>query len=227
MLEYSGRCSMGCGKWACTMSSMSCRHITCDRRYRHAVEWLGAPWGHAVAPSTPVAGLPLHVARLAAPFRGAFSGWRPWRGCAGFSPSEMALPNHPDVAYEFVQDPARMRLCRGCWCRSTPSSCPTTDRAREQKHLPHRLVCRNSARRLRATSSPSSRRKAATPSWSARCSPTTRRRACRAVELGGNSVPPLVTQIADGENGGVMMNEFPPQVFRCLARVRPDPTRRW
>jgi len=29
------------------------------------------------------------------------------------------------------------------------------------------------------------------------------------VELAGTSVPPLVTQVADGENGGVMMNEFP------------------
>ena len=28
-------------------------------------------------------------------------------------------------------------------------------------------------------------------------------------ELAGKQVPPLVTQIADGENGGVMMNEFP------------------
>jgi hypothetical protein len=30
-------------------------------------------------------------------------------------------------------------------------------------------------------------------------------------ELAGRQVPPLVTQIADGENGGVMMNEFPPK----------------
>ena len=28
-------------------------------------------------------------------------------------------------------------------------------------------------------------------------------------DVGGVSVPPLVTQIGDGENGGVMMNEFP------------------
>ena len=27
--------------------------------------------------------------------------------------------------------------------------------------------------------------------------------------LRGREVPPVVTQIADGENGGVMMNEFP------------------
>jgi hypothetical protein len=38
--------------------------------------------------------------------------------------------------------------------------------------------------------------------------------------LAGRSVPPLVTQIADGENGGVMMNEFPPM---CLAVVRECP----
>ena len=35
-------------------------------------------------------------------------------------------------------------------------------------------------------------------------------------ELGGRSVPPLVTQIADGENGGVMMNEFPPKYFEVV-----------
>jgi hypothetical protein len=29
------------------------------------------------------------------------------------------------------------------------------------------------------------------------------------LELAGREVPPLATQIADGENGGVLMNEFP------------------
>jgi hypothetical protein len=36
------------------------------------------------------------------------------------------------------------------------------------------------------------------------------------VELGGRKVPPLVTQIADGENGGVMMNEFPPKFMEVV-----------
>jgi hypothetical protein len=36
------------------------------------------------------------------------------------------------------------------------------------------------------------------------------------VELAGHSVPPLVTQIADGENGGVMMNEFPPKYLEVV-----------
>ncbi|HXZ71892.1 MAG TPA: hypothetical protein VEH31_13650, partial [Streptosporangiaceae bacterium] len=35
-------------------------------------------------------------------------------------------------------------------------------------------------------------------------------------ELGGSDVPALVTQIADGENGGVMMNEFPPKYFEVI-----------
>ena len=36
------------------------------------------------------------------------------------------------------------------------------------------------------------------------------------MELAGRSVPPLVTQIADGENGGVMMNEFPPKYLDVM-----------
>jgi hypothetical protein len=35
-------------------------------------------------------------------------------------------------------------------------------------------------------------------------------------ELAGCQVPPLVTQIADGENGGVMMNEFPDKYFEVM-----------
>jgi hypothetical protein len=35
-------------------------------------------------------------------------------------------------------------------------------------------------------------------------------------ELAGKQVPPLVTQIADGENGGVMMNEFPSKYLEVM-----------
>jgi hypothetical protein len=36
------------------------------------------------------------------------------------------------------------------------------------------------------------------------------------LELAGRQIPPLVTQIADGENGGVMMNEFPAKYFEAI-----------
>ena len=35
-------------------------------------------------------------------------------------------------------------------------------------------------------------------------------------DLAGRSMPQLVTQIADGENGGVMMNEFPPKYMDVM-----------
>jgi hypothetical protein len=45
------------------------------------------------------------------------------------------------------------------------------------------------------------------------------------MQLAGRRVPPLVTQIADGENGGVMMHEFPPKylevVRECLGSRTP------
>jgi len=34
--------------------------------------------------------------------------------------------------------------------------------------------------------------------------------------LAGRQAPPLVTQIGDGENGGVMMNEFPPKYMEVM-----------
>jgi hypothetical protein len=37
-----------------------------------------------------------------------------------------------------------------------------------------------------------------------------------ATELAGKKLPRLVTQIADGENGGVMMNEFPPKFMDVM-----------
>jgi hypothetical protein len=36
------------------------------------------------------------------------------------------------------------------------------------------------------------------------------------LELAGQQIPPLVTQMADGENGGVMMNEFPAKYFEVI-----------
>jgi hypothetical protein len=44
------------------------------------------------------------------------------------------------------------------------------------------------------------------------------------VELAGKLVPQLVTQIADGENGGVMMNEFPGKYREVVRESSGSPT---
>ena len=52
MLDYSGTLLHGLWKMGLHDVFDSLRRITCEPRYSAAVEWLGCPWGHAVAPST-------------------------------------------------------------------------------------------------------------------------------------------------------------------------------
>jgi hypothetical protein len=61
MLEYSGTLLHGLRQMGLNDVFDSLRRITCEPRYRRAVEWLGCAWGHSVAPSTPVQDYRLHV----------------------------------------------------------------------------------------------------------------------------------------------------------------------
>ncbi len=102
MLEYSGTLLYGLRQMGANDVLDALARITGDERYRRAVEWLGCPWGHAVAPSTPVQDYRLHVEAWQHHFAAIF-GLDALHRVRGFSPSEMALPNQPDVAYEFVK----------------------------------------------------------------------------------------------------------------------------
>ena len=61
MLEYSGTLLYGLSVMGADDVLDTLAAITTDPRNRQAVEWLGCPWGHAVAPSTPVQDFRLHV----------------------------------------------------------------------------------------------------------------------------------------------------------------------
>src|SRR5438093_12132892 len=102
MLEYSGSLLPGLRQMGASDVLDALARITGDERTRRAVEWLGCPWGHAVAPSTPVQDYRLHVQAWQHHFAALFGldalGW-----VRGFSPSELALPNEPDLAYESVK----------------------------------------------------------------------------------------------------------------------------
>jgi hypothetical protein len=107
MLDYSGTLLRGLRQMGLGDVFDSLRRITCEPAYRHTVEWLGAAWGHPVAPSTPVQDYRLHVMAWQHHFAAAF-GLEALGRVRGFSPAEMALPNHPDVADGFVTS---LRLC--------------------------------------------------------------------------------------------------------------------
>ena len=213
MLEYSGTLLHGLRQMGAHDALDSLKKITLDPLYRHAVEWLGAPWGHAVAPSTPVQDYRLHVKAWQHHFAALF-GLEALSRVRGFSPSEMALPNHPDVAYEFVKT---LRDCGFTWVLVQEHTVerPTTGHGPDSKHLPHRLVCRNS-RGESVSIIAIVKTQGSDTKLVAQMQPYYEARGLDRWQLAGRSVPPLITQIADGENGGVMMNEFPPKYLEVV-----------
>jgi len=213
MLEYSGTLLHGLWKMGLHDVFDNLRRITCDPRYRGAVEWLGCPWGHAVAPSTPVEDFCIQVKAWQHHFAAVF-GLEALARVRGFSPSEMALPNHPDTAYEFVKT---LKDCGFDWVLLQEHTVERPDNARglERKHIPHRLICRNS-RGQEATIIAIIKTQGSDTKLVAQMQPYYEAKGLARWELAGRQVPPLVTQIADGENGGVMMNEFPAKYFEVM-----------
>lgn len=213
MLEYSGTLLHGLRQMGAHDVLDHLKTITCDRNYRRGVEWLGAPWGHAVAPSTPVQDFRLHVTAWQNHFAAIF-GLEALGRVRGFSPSEMALPNHPDVAYEFVKT---LKECGYQWVLVQEHSVeqPENGSGPQFKHLPHRLVCRNS-RGDTASIVAIIKTQGSDTKLVAQMQPYYEAKGLSRWDLAGKQVPPLVTQIADGENGGVMMNEFPPKYLDVI-----------
>ncbi len=213
MLEYSGTLLHGLRQMGEHDVLDKLKTITTDPAFRRCVEWLGMPWGHAVAPSTPVQDYRLHVKAWQNHFAAIF-GLEALSRVRGFSPSEMALPNHPDVAYEFVKT---LKDCGYQWVLVQEHTVerPETGRGPEQKHLPHLLQCINS-RGETASIIAVIKTQGSDTKLVAQMQPYYEAKSLGRWNLAGRSVPPLVTQIADGENGGVMMNEFPPKFMEVV-----------
>jgi hypothetical protein len=213
MLDYSGTLLHGLWKMELHDVFASLRRITCEPRYSAALEWLGCPWGHAVAPSTPPQDYRLHVRAWQRHFAAIF-GLEALDRVRGFSPAEMALPNHPDTAYEFVKT---LKDCGYQWVLVQEHTVerPETGTGPERKHLPHRLVCRNS-RGEEATIVALIKTQGSDTKLVAQMQPYYEAKGLSRWELAGKRVPPLVIQIADGENGGVMMNEFPAKYHEVI-----------
>jgi hypothetical protein len=177
MLEYSGTLFHGLRHMGLHDVFDTLKRVTCDPRYRYAVEWLGMPWGHAVAPSTPAQDFRLHVKAFQHHFAGIF-GLEALERVRGFSPSEMALPNHPDTAYEYIKT---LKDCGYEWVlmqehtveRPENGLGPGEETSTASPRLPEFQGREVSIIAI-------SRPRAATPSSWRRCSPTTRPRACRA-----------------------------------------------
>lgn len=212
MLDYSGTLLHGLRRMGAHDVVDALRHITVEPGLRNCVEWLGTAWGHAVAPSTPVQDFRLHVRAWQHHFAAIF-GMAAVGRVRGFSPPEMALPNHPDVAYEFVRT---LNECGFDWVLVQEHTIEVPSGGQpENRHLPHRLVC-TSSRGDTAEITAVIKTQGSDTKLVGQMQPYYEARGLRPVSLAGRTVAPLVTQIADGENGGVMMNEFPPKYLDVI-----------
>ena len=221
MLEYSGCLLHGLRQTGLHDVFESLTAITCDPTYRRHVEWLGAPWGHAVVPSTPVQDYRLHVRAWQHHFAAIF-GLEALRRVRGFSPSEMALPNHPDVCYEFLKT---LLDCGFRWVLVQEHSVERLGDGGQLRrhHLPHRLVAKNS-RGDHLSIIAVIKTQGSDTKLVAQMQPCYEARGLSRAEVDGRSIPQLVTQIADGENGGVMMNEFPPKYLEVMSEASDSET---
>ena len=211
MLDYTGTLLDGLFRMGARDVIDSLRTITCNPRYRRCVEWLGTTWGHAVAPSTPPQDYRFHI-RAWQHYFGAIFGLDALSRVSGFVPSELALPNHPDAAYEFVK---AVRDCGFQWVMVQEHSVerPRDGWGSEWLHIPNRLVCRNS-RGEEVSIICLIKTQGSDTKLIGQMQPYDEAFSQSRWDYAGRKILPMVTQISDGENGHVMMNEFPTKYFQ-------------
>ncbi|QSR88956.1 glycosyl hydrolase family 57 [Methylacidiphilum caldifontis] len=219
MLDYSGTLLFGFELMSSGDILDSLNKLANDPLCKQCVEFLGTAWGHPVAPSTPIQDFRLHVQAWQHHFASLF-GIEALSRIRGFSPPEMALPNHPDVAYHFVKT---LRDCGYEWVLVQEHTVEQLDgKPLSFKHIPHRLVCVNSQGE-KAEIIAIIKTQGSDTKLVGQMQPWYEARGLNRMECCGRSIPPLVTQIADGENGGVMMNEFPPKYFEVVRNCSDSP----
>ncbi|MBF2085586.1 glycosyl hydrolase family 57 [Thermoleptolyngbya sp. C42_A2020_037] len=218
MLDYSGNLLWGLVQMGREDVLGNLRRITCDPHYHPYVEWLGTMWSHAVVPSTPIPDLKLHIQAWQQYFAALF-GYEALRRVKGFSPPEMHLPNHPDTLYEYLK---ALKECGYRWLLVQEHSVERLDGSsltQDQKYIPNTLVARNShGETVRMTVL--IKTQGSDTKLVAQMQPYHEAKGRGRQEIGGVSVPCCVTQIADGENGGVMMNEFPRDFHPVWYQIR-------
>lgn len=205
MLDYSGNLLWGLQQMGRSDILENLKRITCDPTYQPYVEWLGTMWSHAVIPSTPIADLKLHIIAWQHHFAAIF-GWEALARIKGFSPPEMHLPNHPDTLFAFIK---ALKECGYRWLLVQEHTVETINgEPLNDKHLPHQLIARNSQGETISITA-LIKTQGSDTKLVAQMQPYYEAKTLNKQQLGDVLIPPIVTQIGDGENGGVMMNEFP------------------
>ncbi|TVQ46807.1 MAG: glycosyl hydrolase family 57 [Gloeocapsa sp. DLM2.Bin57] len=217
MLDYSGNLLWGLEQMGREDILNNLRKITCEPEYQPYVEWLGTMWSHAVAPSTPIPDLKLHIQAWQHHFASIF-GYDALRRVRGFSPPEMHLPNHPDTLYEYIK---ALKDCGYRWLLVQEHSVEHLDGTpleHHQKYIPNLLIARNSQGET-ITITALIKTQGSDTKLVGQMQPYFEAKGLPKQTIANLDVPSIVAQIADGENGGVMMNEFPRDFLRVWREI--------
>lgn len=218
MLDYSGNLLWGFVQMGRADILNNLKRITCEPQYQPYVEWLGTMWSHAVVPSTPIPDLKLQLQAWQHYFAAIF-GYDALKRVKGFSPPEMHLPNHPDTLYEYIK---ALKECGYRWLLVQEHSVENLDGSglsQPQKYIPNRLVARNSLGEIISITA-LIKTQGSDTKLVGQMQPYYEAKGWGKQQIGNVNVPSLVSQIADGENGGVMMNEFPQAFIKACHEVR-------
>jgi hypothetical protein len=217
LLDYSGNLLWGFQQMNRQDILDDLKRITCDSRYQPYVEWLGTFWSHAVVPSTPIPDLKLQILAWQQHFAAIF-GPAALQRVKGFSPPEMHLPNHPDTLYEYIK---ALKECGYRWLMVQEHSVENLDGSglsQDQKYIPNRLTaCNSHGETISITAL--IKTQGSDTKLVAQMQPYYEALSLGKQTLGNQQIPSCVTQIADGENGGVMMNEFPPAYDQAVHKM--------
>ncbi|MDJ0592606.1 MAG: glycosyl hydrolase family 57 [Pleurocapsa sp. MO_226.B13] len=206
MLDYSGNLLWGFQQMGRNDILDNLKKLACDPQYQPYVEWLGTMWSHAVVPSTPIPDIKLHIQAWQHYFAAIF-GFEALGRVKGFSPPEMHLPNHPDTLYEYIK---ALKECGYRWLLVQEHSVERLDGSglhHDDKYIPNRLVARNSNGETISITA-LIKTQGSDTKLVAQMQPYHEAKGRGKQQIGNVSVPSCVSQIADGENGGVMMNEY-------------------
>ncbi len=217
MLDYSGNLLWAFQQMGREDILNDLKKLACDAQYQPYVEWLGTLWSHAVVPSTPIPDLKLQMLAWQHHFAAIF-GEAALKRVKGFSPPEMHLPNHPDTLYEYVK---ALKECGYRWVMVQEHSVERLDGSglhHEQKYIPNKLVARNSQGQVISITA-LIKTQGSDTKLVAQMQPYYEAKGLGQQSLSAVRIPSLVTQIADGENGGVMMNEFPRDYMRVTQEI--------
>jgi hypothetical protein len=217
MLDYSGNLLWGFEQMGRADILEALRFLATDPAMQPHVEWLGTFWSHAVAPSTPIPDLKLQIQAWQHHVAALFGDEALLR-VKGFSLPEMALPNHPDTLYALVQ---ALLECGYRWLLVQEHSVENLDGSalgQEQSFIPNQLVARSSSGEEVAITA-LIKTQGSDTKLVGQMQPFYQALGLGRRSLGGGTIPSIVCQIADGENGGVMMNEFPPAFVQAHQRI--------